>query len=313
MGKTLSLFKNSTLFFAGLLAVVLISNSAEAQWLPGKRPPSAPSRLPSIGPLKVLPKRNPPKHIPLVYKRPVVDPRSQLEAYALCQTCAFVTPNPAYNQNWPRKIPPTVIPYAPGQTAPKWFRPFSTVNWREIWGIRHARAAGPKFMRWGRHVLGYTSGSYAALRRAAEASLKVPRGQDGKRKRTGNVSKGMCTQAVMDILVSAGILDQRIWKDAAATREVFAGLKYPNGQPKFVDIIGDIQGDPKKAPLGAILIYDDVTPGKRASKRYGHIEVTIPDPKEGKVYWSDHYKPIPMSDQLPRKLRAAFLPLPEPK
>lgn len=239
-----------------------------------------------------------------------------LEAAGLCEACLFSPNRNGAMIGVPQKIPlsiPAPLMSTPS-TAPMsrgWFQRATGTAFADVWGVRHIRQGFSTFKN---YILSYTPESLSNLRKVTKREIMVPRAQKGRRLIGGNVSKGMCKEAVNDILTEAGILDERIPGNSARMAHPYlSNLRYPNGKPKFANIMSDLAGDLTKAPEGAILVYDDVTPGKKRDNRHGHIEIKSWD-EERKVvvYCSDHCKDIPISSYIPtRKPIAVYIPLKE--
>jgi hypothetical protein len=143
--------------------------------------------------------------------------------------------------------------------------------------------------------------------------------------RCGNRAKGMCMQATREFDARNGIL-RREFRPSKAI-DAIEGYRGPDGrwvdgyktmknnfgQPLFVDI-SHLCTASSQCPIGARLIYEDVTPGKADSLRFGHIETRIALSGDCQ-FSSDHCNPCGLDDKIRnpntgwtnRRLKAVFL------
>lgn len=119
------------------------------------------------------------------------------------------------------------------------------------------------------------------------------------RSETGSL--GCCKASVNDFLVSSGILKQRIpGLHAKESAPYLRNLKNRYGQPLFKEVTADAGRDPRKAPLGSIVVYDNTKPitnddrRRGRTARSGHIEV-----RTGLTEWtSDMYADSPICEKI---------------
>lgn len=203
------------------------------------------------------------------------------------------------------------MPSASSQMPPK--KPLivvsSTKEWEEFWGVIRTTQAGqtpqraprprPNFLKWRNYTSAYTRESLSKLKKVAMVNVMQPRAQKGKRKRGGNVAKGMCYQAVKETLRDAGLTKEYPWIEKAEDAAPYLRKQtYASGKPMFLDIAPRVSFDANAAPPGSIVVYK--------GGRYGHIEMKIEN-----QYCSDHCNAVPMDEKLPRKVIAIFLPIAE--
>jgi hypothetical protein len=91
------------------------------------------------------------------------------------------------------------------------------------------------------------------------ANVRQKNGRVKRVCRSGNVSKSKCKEAVNDILTKHGMLRQRI----PGTQAIDAHYWLSNPKHGFVNVKNQV-GSSRKAPIGAILVYEDITPWKNS-------------------------------------------------
>jgi hypothetical protein len=118
--------------------------------------------------------------------------------------------------------------------------------------------------------------------------------------RSGNVSKSKCKEAVNDILTKHGMLRQRI----PGNQAIDAHYWLSNPKHGFKNIKSQV-GSSRKAPVGSILVYEDITPWKKKSARHGHIEIRTKPNQYCSDFCTD--RPIDSSNWL-RRLVGIYVP-----
>lgn len=99
----------------------------------------------------------------------------------------------------------------------------------------------------------------------------------GSGSRAGNQSKGMCKQAVNDILMASGFISERIPGEHAYMAKPYLGTV------GFENVMDRVQTS-KEAPPGSVLVYEKVGGGS------GHIEIKV----DSETYCSDFCKDSPI-------------------
>jgi hypothetical protein len=133
------------------------------------------------------------------------------------------------------------------------------------------------------------------------ATVRQKNGRSRRVCRSGNVSKSKCKEAVNDILTKHGMLRQRI----PGTQAIDAHYWLSNPKHGFRNVKNEV-GSSRRAPIGSILVYEDITPWKKKSERHGHIEIRV----KANQYCSDHCteRPIDSSNWL-RRLVGIYVPV----
>ncbi|RYZ67076.1 MAG: hypothetical protein EOP05_18235, partial [Proteobacteria bacterium] len=240
-----------------------------------------------------------PKPVPKPAPRPVAKPQPRPPARPVARP--RVLPQPRIVNNWftgrMEATGPCLICYAPVRPQTSVLQPLpqtgfsvaQTMNgksrqqWLEFWGLFKTQQQRPKkrYLHYGKYTTAYTRESLGKLNDVSWKNVMQPRAQKGRRKRGGNVSKGMCYQAVKETLIEAGITKDYIpGEPASGAARYMNAEKFPNGAPMFVNIAKDLNYDATKTPPGSIIVYK--------GGRFGHVELKIKN-----QYCSDHCNAVP--------------------